>query len=156
MHFKKGKVVFRKNDIGELDILLAQVIYSGVTQFHKTKMRGKIPSIIFEEMGQDPFKEIAEEVLEQAIKKWDSILNKIIFAFSPYQYYSDIEPSLVDVVFEPIDETTDSIKFNPKKGYIKQDVESYDQRSKKWMDDYHQKREEGRLLFAKYFDSLYD
>lgn len=152
MYTRKGQVIFHRKDIYELDSVFAQVIYTGLTQYKKLKRQGVIPAVLAEITEDAPYGEATEE----AIQKWEGILDKMIFAFSPYTGYEDIEPNITDIVYQPIDDVTDAVKFLPKKGFTEDDVAAYDERHRKWTEEYERKREEGRILFATYFHSLYD
>lgn len=98
MYTRKGQVIFHRKDIYELDSVFAQVIYAGLTQYKKLKRQGVIPAVLTEITEDSPYGEATAE----ATQKWEDILDKMIFAFSPYTVYEDIEPNITDIVYSPL------------------------------------------------------
>ncbi|MCH7336077.1 hypothetical protein [Acinetobacter sp. NIPH 2699] len=88
----------------------------------------------------------------------------MIYAFSPQQDYDEIEPRIYDLkMIEDVGQqnaSDDCIPIKmitlPKAGVTEQDIEAYNERQHQWEQVDIQKRQQGRVLFAKYFHHLWD
>ncbi|HAV3580442.1 hypothetical protein V6347_18785 [Acinetobacter baumannii] len=160
MFIQKGKIRFSQKEVWDLDTHLAKIIYTGLVQFKQSKRHGT-PS---------PFltKSTAEHLLGTATEEtrqiWEEILDQMIYAFSPQQEYDEIESSTYELkMIEDVERKSsfdDCIPIKvltiPKADFTQQDIEAYRERKNRWEHLDVQKRQQGRELFVKYFNCLWD
>ncbi|MCH4248277.1 MAG: hypothetical protein LKF82_10695 [Acinetobacter populi] len=139
---------------------LAKIIYTGLVQFKQSKRHG-IPSLFLTEhkIGNS-----LGTATDRTISAWEDTLDQMIYAFSPQHDYDEIEASIYDLkIIEDVDQQSTSdenipikILTLPKAGFNKQDIEAYKARQQQWEQIDIQKRQQGRELFTKYFNCLWD
>jgi hypothetical protein len=150
MYFYRGKAKCSYKELFNLDLHFATFIYQGLVQV-KASGRYGIP-YIFMQAPYNLNKEDAEAL-------WSSILDDMIFAFTPEQDYSQIEAPLyrINTLLSP--RVNGRYKCQVERVAIgsatQDDIQAYEARRTAWEKDYYQQRAEGRLLFAKYFDYLH-
>lgn len=99
----------------------------------------------------------------QSIQAWEATLDQIIYAFTELQDYTEIEPLIYDLEMQDIDNSTPKSDLvhkqllqTPKAGFTQQDIQAYEARRALWQQQDQQKRLQGRILLAQYFDDLWD
>ncbi|MCM1958300.1 hypothetical protein NCZ17_02810 [Acinetobacter modestus] len=160
MFIQKGKIRFSQKEVLDLDTHLAKIIYTGLGQFKQSKRHG-IPSPFLTESTAEHLLGTATEETRQI---WEEILDQMIYAFSPQQDYDEIEPIIYDLkMIQDVERKSnfdDRIPIKvltiPKAGFTHQDIEAYKERSSQWEQFDIQKRQQGREMFVKYFNCLWD
>ena len=160
MFRQKGKIRFSQREVWDLDTHLAKIIFIGLVQFKQSKRHGTPSAFLTESTIEHSFGTATEETRQA----WEETLDQMIYAFSPRQEYDEIEPSIYDLkMVEDVDRQSssdDSIPIKmltiPKVGITERDIETYKQRKQQWEQVDILKREQGRILFAKYFHCLWD
>lgn len=155
---KKGKLRFSQKELWNLDIHLAKIIHTGLCQF-KASTRHTVPADFVEKTAEYPY----GTVTGQSIQAWEATLDQIIYAFTEQQDYAEIEPCIYDLAMQDInnpDPKSDLVRKQllqiPKVGFTQQDIQAYEARRASWQQQEQQKRLQGRILFAQYFDDLWD
>ena len=155
MYMNRKGVQFGVKDTWSLDASLSPIILSALLKFKETinapsrKDWVGVPSQIMYELFPDIEYNYSDEQLEKGSEYWNSILDKMIYAFD-----SNNEPNISSYGF----------KFNhesekTEEGFVKTSItttnESEYQRYKKDEDQYWKNVDEGHLLFGKFFRSLW-
>ena len=128
---KKAKKL-KNVQLWNLDITLARIIASGVYQFTKMERYG-IPSCLIDDNKIDCKQE------KELCKQWDAMLNEIVWTFSEIADYYPNNP--IDIWLKSHKETAD--KQIPEEVF-----ES--------METYKERIANGKQLFVKAFDDLWD
>lgn len=164
---RKIKVQIDKFDTWSFDHTLAHIIYPALLQLKATKHG--VPGDIVSGVGgedwndQDSFdfyKESHNEAFNEATKKWDEILDKMIWAF--YQLTIDYDEKYHHGKGEYDFVETDKTFPNPVTGKIEKTFQMVDKNpDEHWYDveghQLHEERmQEGFELFGKYFRNLWD
>lgn len=144
MRMRGKKVIFNYKDTFDLHRTLSPVIYEGLKKFRdvvvKSKQKGGlagIPGALLLEKGI----ELGSDYdFDKVFAEWVSCLDKMIYAFNIEE-----EPELEDFDVD-FSWTEDGIHCQNPAGYV-----LYNKAEKEWVE----KKEEGQMLFAKYFDSLW-
>ena len=170
MHIQKGKLRFNKRELWNLDKHLARVIVQGLEQF-KTLNKHTIPphlEVSFKaEDGRGVYYDYSSEYCEE---QWQELLDKMIFAFTEHPTYFDIEPynfyyddlthpeKFPPVVWEdhPVYGKVTEWRHILKEGFTQEEVDAWWERSRAYDAEIKRKVGEGRELFIKYFDNLWD
>lgn len=171
MRIQKGKIRFNKSEVWNLDKHLAKVIVQGLEQF-KTLNKHTIPphlvtEVINPETGMEVYWDYSEDYCEE---QWQELLDKMIFAFVEHPTYFDIEPynfyyddlshpeKFPPVVWEehPVYGKVTEWRQILKEGVTQEEVDAWWERSRAYDAEIKRKVSEGRELFIKYFDSLWD
>lgn len=170
MRIQKGKIRFNKRELWNLDKYLSKVIVQGLEQF-KTLNKHTIPphlEVSFKaEDGKTIYYDYSSEYCEE---QWNELLDKMIFAFTEHPTYFDIEPynfyyddlthpeKFPPVVWEdhPVFGKVTQWRQILKEGVTQEDVDSWWERSRAYDAEVRHKVDEGRELFIKYFDNLWD
>lgn len=170
MRIQKGKLRFNKSEVWNLDKHLAKVIVQGLEQF-KTLNKHTVPpnlEISFKaEDGKTIYWDYSSEYCEE---QWQELLDKMIFAFTEHPTYFDIEPYdfHYDDLSHPDKFSEPEWKDHPiygkvtrwrrvlKEGVTQEEVDAWWERSRAYNTEIKHKVDEGRELFIKYFDSLWD
>lgn len=151
---------FYRSEVWNLDMYLAEIIYTGLIQFKQAKRHG-IPSPFLTRSTQEhPLGTVTPEL----IQRWEDTLDQMIYAFSPLQDYEDIEPGLYSLKMvedtDRIDPSVDTIPVKmltiPNERVTEKDIAAYEVRKHAWEQCDIEKRQQGRELFALYFNCLWD
>lgn len=142
MHKSKGKWVASRRDVWDLDYTLSPIILAGLVKFKETIIKSKysgVPSLFVK----------GEDVTDEEVKEWHNTVDKMIYAFD-----KDNMPDIQDYNFKI------NLEHGEKaKGYtqifLNCDNEEEKQRYYKDLEDHQKKCEEGRMLFAKYYENLW-
>jgi hypothetical protein len=161
-------VQIEKFDTYSLDHTLALIIYPALIQLKNTKHG--VPHSVVEDVGGesyqsqqcfDFYKETHDMAFEIGCKRWDVILDKMIWSFE--QLLKDDFDSLYHHGEAKYDWVTSDKKFaNPLSGKIEDTYQMVDTNpDEHWYDveghHLHQNRvQEGLELFGKYFQNLWD
>jgi hypothetical protein len=165
---RKISVEIEDFDTWNLDHTLAKIIYPALIQLRDTKHG--VPGDFVNNVGgedysdQDSFdfyKETHKESWEEAAKKWDDVLDKMIWSFEQLanQDYDD-QYHHGDAKFDWI--KTDKPYPNPVTGKIESTYQMIDKNpDEHWYDHVGHKMHEDRIqegldLFGKYFRALWD
>ena len=164
MYIKKGKLIFHNKDLWNLDMVLSKIISQALIQFKNSNRHGyptqAIKDVYFEQVSE---KELSNMMMNSSydeklvIEYWEKCLDNMIFAFSEHKEYYEIEESLTEAKSYPTkNPKLTGMTFVPKNGYTQKDVDEYNIRQKAYDDAIKKRTLEGRNLFMKYYDSLWD
>ena len=159
MKFHKGKTVFNFKDTFSMNDTLAKVISAGLLKYKevinsKDGHKGVPASIITEliDKGLVEYQKdytLSDEDFEICSKHFDYVLEEMIYAFA------DNEPDIMSYDFKHTfveDSVQDSIGVS---GSFECSGEDEKQRYTEDFKKHNERCEEGRILFAKHFDSLW-
>lgn len=160
MFIQKGKIRFSQKEVWDLDTNLAKIIQAGLVQFKQSKRHGTPSPFLTESTIEHPLGTATAE----ARQVWEETLDQMIYAFSPQQDYDEIEPSIYHLQrTNDLEQTVNSDDYVaikilriPKAGITEQDITAYDERKYQWEQLDIQKRQQGRELFVRYFNCLWD
>ncbi|APD20315.1 hypothetical protein AM24_121 [Acinetobacter phage AM24] len=171
MHIQKGQLRFNKRELWNLDKHLAKVIVQGLQQFKSVHKNTIPPHLVTEdinpETGREVYWDYSSEYCEQ---QWQELLDKMIFAFTEHPTYFDIEPydfhyddlthpeKFPEQVWEehPVYGKITEWRQVLKEGVTQEDVDAWWERSRAYDAEIKRKVDEGRELFIKHFDNLWD
>ncbi len=163
MYIKKGKLVFHEKDLWNLDIVLSKIIVQALTQFKHSKRHGypsqAIKDCYFESVSE---KELSNMMMNSSydesrvITYWEKCIDDMIFAYTEHKDYYEIEEPLTESKTYPSTNNLTRMTFVPKDGYTQKDIDEYNIREKEYDDAIKKRTLEGRNLFMKYYDSLWD
>ena len=163
MYIKKGKLVFHEKDLWNLDIVLSKIIVQALTQFKHSKRHGypsqAIKDCYFESVSE---KELSNMMMNSSydeslvITYWEKCIDDMIFAFTEHKDYYEIEEPLTESKTYRSTNNLTQMTFVPKDGYTQKDIDEYNIREKEYNDAIKKRTLEGRNLFMKYYDSLWD
>jgi len=171
MRIQKGKIRFNKREVWNLDKHLAKVIVQGLEQFKTLNKHTIPPHLVTEDINPETGREIYWDYSnEYCEEKWQELLDKMIFAFTEHPTYFDIEPYdfHYDDLSHPEKFSEPEWKDHPiygkvtrwrrvlKEGVTQDEVDAWWERSRAYNTEIKRKVDEGRELFIKYFDSLWD
>jgi len=155
-------------DTWNMDSTLAKIIYPMLIQLKESKHG--VPSELVNDVGGedwtdqscfDFYKDTHNESWELACKRWDEVLDKIIWSFQQIAYKDyDSQYHHGDAKFDWV--KSDKTYPNPITGKIEPTYQMVDKNPSEHWYDYvgHQKHEEriqeGLELFGKYYRSLWD
>ena len=134
MRFSKGKYIFSRKELWDIQYHLAAIIRDALIQFKNSNRLGfpaNINNIKYVEDDHENEKQLQEE--------WESVLDKIIFAFTEISHNEENDPLLV---WYGNGNNTD-YKSAPEE--VVQESHQYDE-----------KIQEGLKLFAEYYRALWD
>lgn len=167
-HRRKMKIQIEKFDTWSLDHTLAKIIYPALLQL-KAEKHG-VPSELVDDAGGedwkdqysfDFYKESHNEAFEIACKRWDKILDKMIWAFQQLAVDDyDRKYHHGKAVYDWL--KTDKLYPNPVTGKPEPTYEMVDKNpDEHWYDHVghklHEERiQEGLELFGKYYRNLWD
>ena len=140
MHMKYGKVVFGHKDVFELSYTLRPIIHAGLVKFKDTLVSREEKGAAF---GVPIFEEIEGGHMEESLKYWFEILDKMIYAFD--------EKTAPDIMKYDIGFPKDILDIG------KVPVTNPEGLDKYWEDclTHRQKVDEGLRLFAKHYEDLW-
>lgn len=171
MRIQKGSPHFSKSEVWNLDKHLAIVIVKGLKQFKALNKHTIPPHLVTEEInpetGRETYFDYSKEFCEE---QWQDLLDKMIFAFTEHPTYFDINP--YNFYYDSL---THPEKFPPivwedhptygkvtewrqilKEGVTQEEVDAWWESSRAYDAYIKRKVDEGRELFIKYFNSLWD
>mgnify|MGYP007106173827 FL=1 len=155
MYINRKGIQFGIKDTWSLDATLSPIILSALIKFKETINEPSrrdwvgVPNQIMYELFPDVEYNYSDEQLEKGAEYWNTILDKMIYAFDPNN-----EPKILLYGF----------KFNhesekTEEGFVKASItptnESEYQRYKNDEEQYWKHVDEGHLLFGKFFRSLW-
>ena len=142
MHKSKGKWVASRRDVWDLDCTLSPIILAGIVKFKETIIKSKysgVPSLFVK----------GEDVTDEEVKEWHNTIDKMIYAFD-----KDNMPYIQDYNFKINLEHGEKANGSTQI-FLNCDNEEEKQRYYKDLEDHQKKCEEGRMLFAKYYENLW-
>lgn len=143
MRKSKGKWVASRRDVWDLDYTLSQIILAGLVKFKETitiSQFSGVPSSFVK--GQD--------VTDEEVKEWHNTIDSMIYAFDKTNM-----PDIQDFKFKIEMERKEAKTNGSTQIFLKCDNEEEKQRYYKDLEEHHKKCEEGRMLFAKYYENLW-
>lgn len=142
MRKSKGKWVASRRDVWDLDYTLSPIILAGLVKFKETIIKSKysgVPSLFVK----------GEDVTDEEVKEWHNIIDSMIYAFDN-DNIPDIQDYNFKINLEYGEKSTGSTQI-----FLNCDNEEEKQRYYKDLEDHQKKCEEGRILFAKYYENLW-
>ena len=142
MHKSKGKWVASRKDVWDLDYTLSPIIFAGLVKFKETIIKSKysgVPSLFVK--GQD--------ITDEDVKEWHNTIDKMIYSFDK-DNMPDIQDYNFKINLEHGEKANGSTQI-----FLNCDNEEEKQRYYKDLEDHQKKCEEGRMLFAKYYENLW-
>ena len=142
MHKSKGKWVVSRKDVWDLDYTLSPIILAGLAKFKETVINSKysgVPSLFVK----------GEDVTDEEVKEWHDAIDKMIYAFDK-DNIPDIQDYNFKINLEHGEKANGSTQI-----FLNCDNEEEKQRYYKDLEDHQKKCEEGRMLFAKYYENLW-
>lgn len=142
MHKSKGKWVASRKDVWDLDYTLSPIILAGLAKFKETVINSKysgVPSLFVK----------GEDVTDEEVKEWHDAIDKMIYAFDK-DNMPDIQDYNFKINLEHGEKANGSTQI-----FLNCDNEEEKQRYYKDLEDHQKKCEEGRMLFAKYYENLW-
>lgn len=142
MRKSKGKWVASRRDVWDLDCTLSPIIFAGLVKFKETVINSKyscVPSLFVK----------GENVTDEEVKEWHNTIDSMIYAFDK-DNMPDIQDYNFKINLEYGEKCTGSTQI-----FLNCDNEEEKQRYYKDLEEHHKKCEEGRMLFAKYYENLW-
>ncbi|ULG01460.1 hypothetical protein phiA019_0114 [Aeromonas phage phiA019] len=142
MRKSKGKWVASRRDVWDLDYTLSPIIFAGLVKFKETIINSKysgVPSLFVK----------GEDVTDEDVKEWHDAIDKMIYAFDKNNM-PDIQDYNFKINIEHGEKANGSTQI-----FLNCDNEEEKQRYYKDLEDHQKKCEEGRMLFAKYYENLW-
>lgn len=142
MRKSKGKWVASRKDVWDLDYTLSTIIFAGLVKFKETIIKSKysgVPSLFVK----------GEDVTDEEVKEWHNTIDKMIYAFDK-DNMPDIQDYNFKINLEHGEKANGSTQI-----FLNCDNEEEKQRYYKDLEDHQKKCEEGRMLFAKYYENLW-
>lgn len=142
MRKSKGKWVASRKDVWDLDYTLSTIIFAGLAKFKETIIKSKysgVPSLFVK----------GEDVTDEDVKEWHDAIDKMIYAFDK-DNMPDIQDYNFKINLEHGEKANGSTQI-----FLNCNNEEEKQRYYKDLEDHQKKCEEGRMLFAKYYENLW-
>lgn len=142
MRKSKGKWVASRRDVWDLDYTLSPIILAGIVKFKETIINSKysgVPSLFVK----------GENVTDEEVKEWHNTIDSMIYAFDK-DNMPDIQDYNFKINLEHGEKSNGSTQI-----FLNCDNEEEKQRYYKDLEDHQKKCEEGRMLFAKYYENLW-
>lgn len=143
MRKSKGKWVASRKDVWDLDYTLSPIILAGLVKFKETITKSQfsgVPSSFVK--GQD--------VTDEEVKEWHNTIDSMIYAFD-----KDNIPDIRDFNFKIEMDRGETKANGSTKIFLKCDNEEEKRRYYEALEEHHKNCEEGRTLFAKYYENLW-
>lgn len=144
MRKSKGKWIASVRDTWSLDYTISPIIHAGLKKFKEELEKAKYSGVPSDFVSDN------NEVTEQNVKDWHNVLDKMAYAFD-----INSEPDSKDFNFktemlfgEKTDRGTTPVE-------IVVDNEEEKERYYEVLKEHRNKCTEGRMLFAKYYESLW-
>ena len=143
MRKSKGKWVASRRDVWDLDYTLSPIIIAGLVKFKETIVNSQfsgVPSSFVK----------GPAITDEDVAEWHNTIDSMIYAFD-----KDNMPNIKDYNFKINLEHGEKKANGSTQIFLNCDNEEEKLRYYKDL-EYHQKKcEEGRLLFAKYYENLW-
>lgn len=165
---RKININIERHDTWSLDHTLALIIYPALLQLKASKHG--VPSVLVDDIGGedyasqtsfDFYRESHDEAFELACKRWDEILDKMIWSFE--QLIKDDYDSLYHHGTNEYDWVeSDKMYPNPITGKMEKTYQMVDKDpNAHWYDHeghmlHEERMQEGFTLFGKYYRNLWD
>lgn len=165
MRVSKGKYIFSDRDVWNLDNTLSKIIVAGLIKYKNSKRHGYPSEAIYDYHLNEKYTESEINAMivsgsksydEDAVcHYWESCIDKMIFSFQEHPEYYELEQPITEPDVRTVSRYR-LISFIPKQGYSQADVDEYNKRESEYDKDIEERKKEGRSLFLKYYDSLWD
>jgi len=143
MRIHKGKPVFSYKDTYSLDGVLSKIILAGLVKFKETITNSQfsgVPSSFVK----------GPAITDEDVKEWHNTIDSMIYAFD-----KDNMPDIRDYNFKINLEHGEKKANSSTQIFLNCDNEEEKQRYYKDLEDHNKKCEEGRVLFARYYENLW-
>ena len=143
MRKSKGKWVASRRDVWDLDYTLSPIILAGLVKFKEIIINSKysgVPSSFIK----------GEDVTDEDVAEWYSVIDKMIYAFDKTNV-----PDIRDFKFKIEMDRGETKANGSTQIFLKCDNEEAKKRYYEALGEHHKKCEEGRVLFAKYYENLW-
>ena len=143
MRKSKGKWVASRRDVWDLDYTLSPIIIAGLVKFKETIVNSQfsgVPSSFVK----------GPAITDEDVAEWHNTIDSIIYAFD-----KDNMPNIKDYNFKINLEHGEKKANGSTQIFLNCDNEEEKLRYYKDLEAYQKKCEEGRLLFAKYYENLW-
>lgn len=143
MRKSKGKWVASRRDVWDLDYTLSPIILAGLVKFKETITNSQFSGV--------PSSFVKGPAITDAdVKEWHNIIDKMIYAFDKTNM-----PDIRDFKFKIEMERKETKTNGSTQIFLKCDNEEEKERYYKALEEHNKKCEEGRVLFAKYYENLW-
>lgn len=143
MRIHKGKPVFSYKDTYSLDGVLSKIILAGLVKFKETITNSQFSGV--------PSSFIKGPAITDAdVAEWHSVIDKMIYAFDKTNM-----PDIRDFKFKIEMERKETKTNGSTQIFLKCDNEEERGRYYDALEEHNKKCEEGRVLFAKYYENLW-
>ena len=143
MRKSKGKWVASRRDVWDLDYTLSPIIFVGLVKFKETIVNSQfsvVPSSFVK----------GSAITDEDVAEWHSVIDKMVYAFDKTNV-----PDIRDFKFK-IEMDRGEKKANGfTQIFLNCDNEVEKKRYYEALEEHHKKCEEGRMLFAKYYENLW-
>lgn len=143
MRKSKGKWVASYKDIWDLDNTLSPIILAGLVRFKEQLVKSEFSGVPSSFVKGD-------EVTDEDIASWHKTVDSMIYAFD-----SKNLPSIQDYDFKIDMEYGNTWNDGSREVFLKCNNDKEKERYYKALEEHHKKCEEGRMLFAKYYENLW-
>ncbi len=143
MRKSKGKWVASRRDVWDLDYTLSPIIIAGLVKFKETIVNSQfsgVPSSFVK----------GPAITDEDVAEWHNTIDSMIYAFD-----KDNMPNIKDYNFKINLEHGEKKANGSTQIFLNCDNEEEKLRYYKDLEAYQKKCEEGRLLFAKYYENLW-
>lgn len=143
MRKSKGKWIANYKDIWDLDNTLSPIILAGLVRFKEQLVKSEFSGVPSSFVKGD-------EVTDEDVAEWHKTIDSMIYAFD-----SKNLPNIQDYDFKIDIEHGDTWDDGSREIFLKCDNEEEKGRYYKALEDHRKKCQEGRMLFAKYYENLW-
>lgn len=172
MRIQKGKIRFSKRDVWNMDNTLSKIILTALEQF-KEMDKNSVPPHLYKDVNTDVHNISFDYSEEYCDEQWCWLLERMMDGFKEYpdfyetSQYKDLywnsmvdkehftEEELAAEYIEPYG-LCYTMHRKLKDGYTEDDVEQQRILEKEYYKQIEKQKKEGRELFIKYFDRLWD
>lgn len=143
MRKSKGKWIASYRDIWDLDNTLSPIILAGLVKFKETIVNSEysgVPSSFVR----------GEDITDEEVKEWHNVIDSMTYAFDKNNI-----PDILDFKFKIEMERVETKDNGSTQIFLKCDNEEEKERYYQALKEHHNKCTEGRMLFAKYYESLW-
>lgn len=143
MRIHKGKPVFSYKDTYSLDGVLSKIILAGLVKFKETITNSQfsgVPSSFVK----------GSAITDEDVAEWHIVIDKMIYAFDKTNM-----PDIRDFKFKIEMERKETKTNGSTQIFLKCDNEEERERYYDALEEHNKKCEEGRVLFAKYYENLW-
>ena len=143
MRKSKGKWIANRRDVWDLDYTLSPIIFAGLVKFKETITNSQfsgVPSSFVK----------GPAITDEDVKEWHNTIDSMIYAFD-----KDNMPDIRDYNFKINLEHGEKKANGSTQIFLNCDNEKEKQRYYDALEEHNKKCEEGRVLFAKYYENLW-